>query len=122
LPAVPDPFGTAPLEQRARAFLHTNCSHCHRPGGPTPANMDLRYDTPLAQTNTCDVIPLRGDLGIAGARIIDINGTAREQSSLLVVRPSRTDAAAMPPLLPRIVDAAGIALLTDWINSLTSCG
>jgi uncharacterized repeat protein (TIGR03806 family) len=122
LPVLPVPFGTAPLDQRARAYLHTNCSHCHRPGGPTPANMDLRYDTPLAQTGTCDVIPLRGDLGIAGARIIDINGSAREQRSLLVIRPSRTDAAAMPPVLPRIVDAAGVALLTEWINSLTGCG
>ncbi|HEY8540210.1 MAG TPA: PQQ-dependent sugar dehydrogenase, partial [Steroidobacteraceae bacterium] len=35
-PAMPDPMDTsAPLAERARAYLHANCSNCHRPGGPT---------------------------------------------------------------------------------------
>ena len=43
-PAMPNPFDTAaPLGQRARAYLHTNCAQCHRTGGPTPSSMDLRY-------------------------------------------------------------------------------
>ena len=41
--------------------------------------------------------------------------------SLLVLRPNRTDVDSMPPLQPRLADAAGVALLTDWVNSLTSC-
>ncbi len=70
-PALPDPFGTAALGERARAYLHTNCSQCHRPNGPTPSSMDLRYSTALANTGACDAPPQSGDLGIgAAARII----------------------------------------------------
>ena len=43
----------ASLDERARAYLHSNCSGCHQPGGPTPSNMDLRYTTPFASTGTC---------------------------------------------------------------------
>src|SRR5437868_13324443 len=71
-PAMPDPADTAaPLADRARAYLHTNCSQCHRPGGPTPSTMDLRYTTSLAQTKACDASPQAGDLGLgASARLI----------------------------------------------------
>jgi uncharacterized repeat protein (TIGR03806 family) len=123
LPAMPDPFGSSgTLAQRARAYLHTNCSQCHRPGGPTSLDLDLRYSTALADTHACDVAPAR-DLGIANARRIatlasGINQAAR---SLVVQRPSRTDVDSMPPLLPRTVDAQGVQLLADWVNSLASC-
>jgi uncharacterized repeat protein (TIGR03806 family) len=115
----PNPTGTAgSLGERARAYLHTNCSQCHRPGGPTQANMDLRYATTLANTSTCDVVPGLGDLGIADARLIAPGAAAR---SVLIARMSRRDAHAMPPVGSAQVDAEGAALLTEWVNSLTSC-
>ncbi len=62
----PNPTGTSgTLGERARAYLHTNCSQCHRPTGPTTTDMDLRYATALADTNACDVVPGLGDLGIS---------------------------------------------------------
>ena len=121
LASMPDPYGTAgTLSERARAYLHTNCSQCHRPGGGTPVSLDLRYTTPLASTNACEVLPVR-DLGIANARIIAVGGTNPAARSVLVARPGRSDADAMPPLLPRTVDSNGVALLGSWVNSLTSC-
>ena len=42
LPVIPDPFGSAALGLRARAYLHTNCANCHRPSGPAPSNLDYR--------------------------------------------------------------------------------
>lgn len=120
-PSLPDPYGsTGTLEQRARAWLHTNCAGCHRPGGPTGTGLDLRYSTPLAQTNACDTVPVR-DLGVAGARIIAVGGGDAASRSLLVLRAGREDAEAMPPILPRKADAAGVALLTSWVNALTGC-
>jgi uncharacterized repeat protein (TIGR03806 family) len=121
LPALPDPLGTAGTPaQRARAWLHTNCSSCHRPGGPTSVNLDLRYTTPLASTNACEVVPVR-NLGVPNARIIAVGGTDPAARSLLVLRPQRTDTESMPPLQPRTVDIAGTTLVGNWINSLTSC-
>ncbi|MET0281477.1 MAG: PQQ-dependent sugar dehydrogenase [Steroidobacteraceae bacterium] len=121
LPAMPDPYGTAgTLTERARAWLHTNCANCHRPGGPTNVSMDLRYTTPLASTNACNVAPVR-PLGVADARLIAAGGAAAASRSMVVVRAGRTDAESMPPIQPRLVDTAGVQLLSDWINSLASC-
>ena len=80
--------------------------------------MDLRHDTPLTSTSTCDEIPSSGDLGIPGARII-LPGDA--SSSVLINRTDRRDVHGMPPLGSNIVDSDGVTLLTDWVNSLVSC-
>jgi len=115
----PNPFGTSgTVGERARSYLHTNCAQCHRPGGPTTSSMDLRYATAFASTNTCDVVPGLGDLGLTNARLIAPGAATR---SVLIERMSRRDAHAMPPVGSTQVDTAGAALLSDWVNSLTSC-
>ena len=116
-PAYANPTDTTrTLTERARAYLHTNCANCHRPQGPTPVALDLRHDTTLAQTGTCDVAPTAGDLGIANARIIAPGDDAR---SVLLARMSRRDASGMPPVSSNVVDAAGVQLISAWIDSLT---
>lgn len=119
--AYPNPTGTAgTLDERARAYLHTNCSQCHRPGGPTTVNMDLRYSTPLANTNACDVAPTLEDLDIANARLIALGAADR---SVITARMNlRDNPNAMPPTgLGARVDTEGLTLIRNWINSLTSC-
>jgi uncharacterized repeat protein (TIGR03806 family) len=119
LPSMPDPYGTAgSLDERARAYLHTNCAQCHRPNGGTPTDLDLRYTTALVSTGSCDRAPQAGDLGIANARIIAPGDAAR---SVLVARTNRRDVLGMPPLASALVDTAGVALLTSWVTSLGSC-
>jgi uncharacterized repeat protein (TIGR03806 family) len=119
LPALRDPYGSmGSLAERARAYLHTNCAQCHRPGGGTPSDMDLRYSAALVDTNTCNRAPQAGDLGIANAQIIAAGDASR---SVLVARLNRRDATAMPPLATNVIDTAGVALLTAWVNSLASC-
>jgi uncharacterized repeat protein (TIGR03806 family) len=119
-PALADPAdASASLDARARAYLHTNCSQCHRPGGPTPTPLDLRATTALGMTNACNTAPQSGDLGIgASARLIAPGSAA---NSLVVQRMNRRDQHAMPPLASLEVDAAGVALITQWINGLTGC-
>lgn len=119
LPAIPDPFGTVgTLAERARAYLHTNCAQCHRPGGGTPVDLDLRYATALAATAACNATPQAGSLGIADALIVAPGSAAR---SVLVARMNRRDANAMPPLASALVDAQGVALVSSWIDGLSNC-
>ncbi|MGB5626060.1 MAG: PQQ-dependent sugar dehydrogenase, partial [Woeseiaceae bacterium] len=89
LPALADPMDTdADLNDRARAYLHTNCANCHRPGGGTPVDIDLRYSTALLDTNACDVDPQLGDIGLMEPRIIAPGDASR---SVLVERVNRRD-------------------------------
>jgi hypothetical protein len=81
--------------------------------------MDLRYSTPLSSTNACGVTPQSGDLGLGAAARIIAPGSAA--NSVLVARMSTRDANGMPPLASNIVDASGVALIQQWINSLTTC-
>ena len=123
LPTLPDPFGSAPLTDRARAYLHTNCAGCHQPGTPLQSTMDLRYDTPLSNTNACNAEPTTGSsLGIANARLIAIGANGGEADrSLIPARMNRRDANAMPPIGSLQVDTSGVNLIRDWIDSLNSC-
>jgi uncharacterized repeat protein (TIGR03806 family) len=118
LPVIPDPAGDAPLAERARAYLHANCGYCHRPGGTTPTDLDLRYTTALAATNACDVAPTLGDLGVANPRLIAPGSAAR---SIVVERMNRTGTGAMPPLARHEIDTEGVELLSEWIDGLASC-
>ncbi len=121
LPALADPGDVnADLNARARAYLHTNCANCHRPGGGTPVDIDLRYSTALQATNACEVVPQAGDLGLVSARIIALGNASR---SVLVERVNRRDTQSigMPPVGSTVVDTAGVTLLTDWVNGLGSC-
>jgi uncharacterized repeat protein (TIGR03806 family) len=118
-PSLADPANAAaPLRARARAYLHTNCSQCHQPGGPTGVDLDLRYSTSLGATGTCDALPQAGELGLPNARIVAPGAPGR---SVLLERMSRRDGVAMPPLASNRVDTAGVALIADWIDSLGSC-
>lgn len=116
---IADPSDTSqPLTNRARAYLHTNCSGCHRPGGGTTSGMNLKVQTLFSSTNTCNVVPGTSSLGIPNAMLIASGDASR---SVVIARMARRDQDGMPPLASNIVDAAGEALLTEWVNSLTGC-
>ncbi len=116
--AYPDPYAPGPDEPRARAYLHTNCSQCHRPGGIGRGAMDLRFATPFATTGTCNAAPMVGSLGIADARLVAPGAPAR---SVVHARVTASDVSRMPPVSSGVVDTAGAALLNRWIASLTRC-
>jgi uncharacterized repeat protein (TIGR03806 family) len=118
LPALPDPWDAGePLEERARSYLHANCSHCHRPGGTARGNADFRFDTPFAEMNICDV-ESDNDLGVAGARLLLPGDPSR---SIISLRMHATDTNRMPPIGRNVVNEAGADLIDAWIESLASC-
>ncbi len=118
LAVIPDPFGPAQLEARARAYLHGNCSQCHRPGGGGRSNLDARFFTPLEEMNACNAAPEAGELGIPGARLVAPGSPA---TSLISVRTHALGSNRMPPLASSLVDERGVSVIDDWIRSLTTC-
>ena len=101
------------LEDRARSYLDSNCSQCHRPGG-TVANFDARYDTPLDQQGLIDG-PVLIDQGIDHPRVISPHDVWR---SIAFMRVNTTGDIRMPPLARETIDTQGVALLRQWIDSL----
>jgi uncharacterized repeat protein (TIGR03806 family) len=114
---LPDPAGKDELEARARAYLHANCSHCHRPEGGAQGMMDLRFAKSLRDTATCNADNAQGP--IAGATKLIAPGAPG--SSILSLRVHATDAKRMPPVAVTVLDPVGSAVIDDWITSLTAC-
>jgi uncharacterized repeat protein (TIGR03806 family) len=115
LPAFPRPSdAAAPLAARARALLDSNCSMCHRPGGPSNSPIDLRASIALSAMGIVDVAPQFGDLGLVAPKIV-ASGTP--SNSVLWLRMLALDGNRMPPLASHLVDPAGTALVSDWIES-----
>jgi glucose/arabinose dehydrogenase len=104
----------ASLHDRARSYLDSNCSYCHRPGG-VQALWDGRFDTPFPDQGIY-YGPLTNTLGNPDARVVVPQNLG---DSILHHRVSITGENQMPPLARNLVDKDGVAMLTAWIESLT---
>ncbi len=113
-----DPLGTASTETRARVHLHTNCSFCHRPGGGGRGTANFSYPAGVKSMAVCNVDPVAGDLGKAGAKLLVPGNPGL---SILLTRSRATDLHRMPPYGSRVVDTLGTKLLEDWITGLKAC-
>ena len=118
IPTLADPTNTElTTADRARAYLHANCSHCHRPGGTGNVAIDLRYTTPLAEMNICNIVPALGDLGLGpNARLL---AAGDPSLSIISARMKHTDSMRMPVLGSAVVDSFGVGLIDDWITAMT---
>jgi hypothetical protein len=99
---IADPFGAGAIDVRARAYLHVNCSMCHRGGG----RPDLLLGAPVS--HLCDapalVVPGQPDSSPLVGRLTDPNRVLR-----------------MPRGAGNIIDDRGVLLLRDWIAGLSTC-
>jgi uncharacterized repeat protein (TIGR03806 family) len=116
--AFPSYTGTESIEQRAKAYLHSNCSNCHRPLGTGQGPADFRFATARAQMSICNVTPQEGLLGVANAKLLTPQSPAQ---SIISLRMHALDANRMPPLGTHVLDTAGMALIDGWIQSVASC-
>ena len=103
------------IERRARAYLHANCSQCHRPGGTAPGGMDLRDEAGEVEMDVVGVRPTGGDIDVLDAYRVT---PGSKESSVLWERMRRLDGARMPPLASSEVDDFGVDLIGQWIDSL----
>ncbi|WP_323788897.1 FG-GAP-like repeat-containing protein [Psychroserpens sp.] len=107
---------SASLEDRARSYIDVNCSSCHNPTVDNIAMFDARYTTPLGNQNIVygDVVY---DEGLNNPKVIIPQDVS---NSMAHFRMNSTQTGIeMPPIAKDVVDAAGVQLIEDWINSLT---
>jgi putative heme-binding domain-containing protein len=106
---------SASLEDRARSYLHVNCSHCHQFGAGGTADIDLCREMTLRRTKTVDVRPAQGTFEITDARILVPGDPYR---SVLYYRMAKLGRGRMPHIGSEIVDERGLRLIHDWIEQL----
>jgi len=117
-PSLLDPFGDGPLEDRARAYLHANCSHCHQTGGAADnSGLHLRWDeTDTKRLGICKQPAAAGAGG--GGGTYDIQPGSPD-ASIMVQRMSSTNPAVKMPELPNLViHAEGLDLIREWIAAM----
>ncbi len=118
LPAFAAPTGDGDLDARARAYLHGNCAHCHRPGGGGGASgLSFVGWEPLSpDTGVCKV-PAAAGAG-AGGREVDI-WPGDPDRSIVPFRMASVDPDIKMPELPSLLaDEFGVALITEWIAAM----
>ncbi len=115
-PTIADPLDEEEaLDSRARAYLHLNCAHCHRPDGGGSVAMNVLFRASAKQTRMIDEPPLQGSFGIPNAKVVASGDPYR---SILFYRFSKLGPGHMPKLGGLEVDQRGAELLHDWILSL----
>ncbi len=116
--AIVDPYDERlNRDDRARSYLHANCSECHVAAGGGNANIDLEFTTPPEKMNVFDVVPFHDKYGIPDARLIARGAPER---SVLLARIVRHGAGRMPPLATSVVDERAVKLLSDWIRQMSN--
>lgn len=118
LPAMPDPHGNADLDSRARAYLHANCSHCHRTdGGAGVSGLRFTYwEQSELHLGFCK-IPAAAGAG-TGGRSYDIVPGAPDESIVMFRMESLDPNIKMPEIPTRQLHPPGIELIREWIAAM----
>ena len=119
IPAIPDWLDeTAPLDARARAWLDTNCAHCHRPEGPASnSGLFLTWDEQDPVALGVGKRPVAAGRG-AGHLEFDI-APGDPDASILIYRVESDEPGVMMPELGRsLSEPRAIALLREWVAAM----
>jgi hypothetical protein len=132
IPRLPTPNDVSfSLEQRARGYFHSNCSHCHNPQGSCPV-IDFRFygtglvaasaGPPAVLANICN------EIGNDTADQLPGCTPASPQCSKLYARDATRDPAGqaltgfqMPPLATLLPDTRQLPITLSWIEGMKSC-
>ena len=105
----------ASVEDRARAYLHANCSHCHRKWGGGNAEFQLLATLPVNELGVLDTKPGQGSFDIKDPRILVPGDPAR---SMIYHRMTLTGLGRMPHIASNVVDEHALKLVHDWIKQM----
>ncbi len=118
-----DPFGKAPLVDRARSYLDANCSHCHGVVGLAKGTafwLDWDHTDPV-KGNPIDwgvcKVPASAGAGACGLGFDVVPGHA--ELSIVPCRVASLDPkVAMPPVGHQLVHDEGLELVKAWIDGM----
>jgi uncharacterized repeat protein (TIGR03806 family) len=123
LPEKPEKLGhiadyrdrKASLDDRARAYLHANCSHCHRKWGGGNAEFQLLSTLPLKELGIVDVKPAHGTFELKDPRLLVPGDPER---SLIWQRMKKRGLGQMPHIASNVVDEEAVVLIGEWIRKM----
>jgi uncharacterized repeat protein (TIGR03806 family) len=109
---------TAPLDARARAYLHANCGHCHREDGAArQSGLWLNIEeTDPSRLGICKP-PAAAGRGTGGRSVAVWPGSS--ELSIMTFRMASEEPGVKMPELPTVLShAEGVALITEWIDAM----
>lgn len=108
----------ADLDLRAKAYLDINCAHCHRAESPAnTSGLFLTYEETEAMKWGIYKTPVAAGVG-AGSFTYDIY-PGKADSSIVVHRMKSSKAGVMMPEIGRVImHEEGVALISEWIDSM----
>ena len=103
------------LNLRARAYLHANCSHCHRKWGGGNAEFQLLASLPLSETGTIGVNPGQGKFKLNRPSLLTAGSPSR---SLISFRMKKLGLGRMPHVASHMIDREAVKLIDQWIQTV----
>jgi uncharacterized repeat protein (TIGR03806 family) len=111
-----------PLELRVRSYVDINCAHCHQLNSHCdyrPMRFAFSESSNLANMGVCIDSQDMSDFPPALSKVVNPNNINR---SMLYYRLNTESESYRMPLLGRTkIHTEGIALVEEWINSLSPC-
>ena len=115
-PRLVDPYDPrAPLQARARSYLHANCAQCHVQAGGGNSQISLEFTRSLEDMKVLDLEPLHHKFDIPDARLVVPGDPAR---SVLLHRMATRGRGKMPQLATSLVDRQAVELIREWIRRM----
>lgn len=106
---------SAPLEARARSYLHANCAQCHVEAGGGNSAFSIHITTPPQRIGLIDETPRHERFNIENAKLI---APGSPETSILYHRLTTLGRGRMPPLGSAVVDRQAADLIATWIREL----
>jgi len=119
------PLGADPATTAALGYLHANCGHCHNPSGTSWPDTQMVLRSVVADTGLDDTAVTRSLVNVplqywrGGAITVRVAPGQPDQSAVVARMSVRGTDDQMPPLATELVDATGVATITQWIAGLS---
>lgn len=111
---------------RAVGYLHANCGHCHNLNGTSWPDTQMVLRMKIAERDVkaselyMSIVGQKLQYFRGGAVTLRVDPGQPDTSAVIERMTSRTPKIQMPPLATEFVDPDGLALIRQWITSLSA--